>query len=140
MSELLDGWMNEWMNESINQSMNEWMNELINRVYENVKSTDPFVLKAREAFLIKKFDSFRNGLNKDPGSWNFSLASVGILIFSILSFWLSWCFVTIINFRYQYCEHDLFRSKLISHNCYFVNTWSKSFVVINIIMEVPMKS
>ena len=33
---------------------------------EHVKSKDPFILKARESMLIKKFDSFRNGLNKEP--------------------------------------------------------------------------
>ena len=44
------------------------VSDLYGLAIENVKSTDPFVLKAREAFLIKKFDSFRNGLNKDPGS------------------------------------------------------------------------
>ena len=44
------------------------MSDLFGLAIEHVKSNDPFVLKAREAFLIKKFDSFRNGLNKDPGS------------------------------------------------------------------------
>ena len=34
-------------------------------VLEKVKSQDPFVLKAREHFYIQKFDSFRNGLNKE---------------------------------------------------------------------------
>ena len=33
---------------------------------EQVKSMDPFILKAREHWLIKKFDSFRNGLNQEP--------------------------------------------------------------------------
>ena len=32
---------------------------------EHVKNKDPFVLKAREAFLIKKFDSFKKGLNQE---------------------------------------------------------------------------
>ena len=31
-----------------------------------VRSKDPFVLRAREHLLIKKFDSFRNGLNQEP--------------------------------------------------------------------------
>ena len=35
-------------------------------VLEKVKSKDPFVLKARESFLIKKFDTHNNGLNKEP--------------------------------------------------------------------------
>ena len=33
---------------------------------EKVISKDPFILKAREAWLIKKFDCYRNGLNKEP--------------------------------------------------------------------------
>ena len=33
---------------------------------EQVRSMDPFILKAREHWLIKKFDSFRNGLNQEP--------------------------------------------------------------------------
>ena len=33
---------------------------------QQVKNKDPFILKAREAWLIKKFDSHRNGLNKEP--------------------------------------------------------------------------
>ena len=32
---------------------------------EHVKNKDPFVLKAREAFLIQKFDSYRKGLNQE---------------------------------------------------------------------------
>ena len=35
------------------------------QVLERVKSKDPFVLKARESYLIQKFDTFRNGLNKE---------------------------------------------------------------------------
>ena len=33
---------------------------------EQVRSSDPFILKAREHWLIKKFDSYRNGLNQEP--------------------------------------------------------------------------
>ena len=32
---------------------------------EHVRNLDPFILKAREHWLIKKFDSFRNGLNQE---------------------------------------------------------------------------
>ena len=35
-------------------------------VLENVKSNDPFVLRAREFLYIQKFDCYRNGLNKEP--------------------------------------------------------------------------
>ena len=34
-------------------------------VIEPVKSNDPFILKAREQHLIQRFDTFRNGLNKE---------------------------------------------------------------------------
>ena len=34
-------------------------------VLEKVKSKDPYVLKAREHFYIQKFDSYRNGLNRE---------------------------------------------------------------------------
>ena len=40
--------------------------DLIALGLEHVKSKDPFILKAREHLLIKKFDSFRNGLNQEP--------------------------------------------------------------------------
>ena len=33
---------------------------------EQVRSRDPFILKAREAWTVKKLDCFRNGLNKEP--------------------------------------------------------------------------
>ena len=35
-------------------------------VLEKVRSSDPFVLMAREALLIEKFDTFSKGLNKEP--------------------------------------------------------------------------
>ena len=34
-------------------------------VLEQVRSKDPFILKRREHFYIRKFDSFRNGLNRE---------------------------------------------------------------------------
>ena len=34
-------------------------------VIERVKNKDPFVLKVREHMFIQKFDTFRNGLNKE---------------------------------------------------------------------------
>ena len=40
--------------------------DLTGCVLESVKSTDPFVLSVRESQLIQKFDTFRNGLNKEP--------------------------------------------------------------------------
>ena len=36
------------------------------QVLEKVKNSDPYVLRARESMLIRKFDSFRHGLNKEP--------------------------------------------------------------------------
>ena len=38
-------------------------------ILEHVKSSDPFVLKAREFHLIQKFDCYNNGLNKEPWVW-----------------------------------------------------------------------
>ena len=35
-------------------------------VLEPVKSPDPFVLKAREFYYIQIFDTYNNGLNKEP--------------------------------------------------------------------------
>ena len=35
-------------------------------VLEQVKSSDPFVLRAREFIYIEKFDTWNNGLNKEP--------------------------------------------------------------------------
>ena len=43
------------------------VSDLFGLAIEHVKNTDPFVLKARKAYLIRKFDSYRNGLNQDPG-------------------------------------------------------------------------
>ena len=34
-------------------------------VIEKVKNSDPFVLKAREHVMIQRFDTFRNGLNRE---------------------------------------------------------------------------
>ena len=39
--------------------------DLKGQVLEKVKSKDPFILKARESYLIQKFDTYRNGLNKE---------------------------------------------------------------------------
>ena len=36
------------------------------QVLEKVKNLDPFILRARESQLIRKFDSFRHGQNKEP--------------------------------------------------------------------------
>ena len=40
--------------------------DLIALGLEHVRSRDPFILRAREHLLIKKFDSYRNGLNQEP--------------------------------------------------------------------------
>ena len=40
--------------------------DLKGQVLEKVKNKDRFVLKARESYLISKFDTFRNGLNNEP--------------------------------------------------------------------------
>jgi hypothetical protein len=33
---------------------------------EQIKSNDPFVLRARENMLSKKFDTYRHGINNEP--------------------------------------------------------------------------
>ena len=35
------------------------------QVLEQVRSNDPYILKAREHMYIQKFDIFRNGLNQE---------------------------------------------------------------------------
>ena len=42
------------------------LHDLKGMVLEEVKSPDPFILRAREALLIQKFNTFNNGLNKEP--------------------------------------------------------------------------
>ena len=42
------------------------VSHLAGLVLEKVKSSDPFVLRAREFLHIQKFDCYRNGLNKEP--------------------------------------------------------------------------
>ena len=79
---------------------------------EQVRSKDPFILKARENWLIKKFDCYRNGLNKE--NWKFiSLASVGS--FLSLTFWTRWikfvsgCLKSVYIKHFYHlmcCEHD----------------------------------
>ena len=42
------------------------VSDLKGLVLEQVKSKDPYVLRARENMLIKKFDTYRKGLNNEP--------------------------------------------------------------------------
>ena len=60
---------------------------------EKVKSNDPFILKAREAWLIRKFDCYRNGLNKEPWISISSLATVGSFFKKHIFLWLYECLV-----------------------------------------------
>ena len=78
---------------------------------EQVRSKDPFILKARETMLIKKFDSFRNGLNKEPWN-NIQLASVGLFYYSFdqmieVQFWLSYDSICVTFWSNLCCEHEL---------------------------------
>ena len=41
------------------------MSDLRGCILEKVKSRDKFVLASREHFYIQKFDTYRNGLNKE---------------------------------------------------------------------------
>ena len=45
-------------------------------VLEKVKSKDPYVLKAREHYLIQKFDAFRHGLNQGKKIFPLSTATI----------------------------------------------------------------
>ena len=45
------------------------LSHLSGLVLEHVRSSDPFVLKAREFYYIQKFDTYNNGLNKEPWLW-----------------------------------------------------------------------
>ena len=42
------------------------LSHLSGLILEHVKSSDPFVLRAREYLYIQRFDTYRNGLNKEP--------------------------------------------------------------------------
>ena len=42
------------------------MADLRVQVLGKVKSKDPFILRAWEAMLIQKFNTFRRGMNKEP--------------------------------------------------------------------------
>ena len=42
------------------------LHDLRGLVLEKVRNPDPFVLRAREAHLIQKFNTFKRGLNKEP--------------------------------------------------------------------------
>ena len=42
------------------------LSHLAGVVLEHVKSSDPFVLRAREYLYIQGFDTYRNDLNKEP--------------------------------------------------------------------------
>ena len=63
---------------------------------EKVRNLDPFILKAREHWLIKKFDAFRNGLNQEP--WVLPLQAHKIFPFFLFTFWL---------WRNNHCNHLL---------------------------------
>ena len=41
------------------------VSDMKGQVIEKVKNKNPFVLRTRESMLIKKFDTFRHGLNKE---------------------------------------------------------------------------
>ena len=53
-------------------------------VLEHVKSNDPFVLCAREYLYIQKFDTYRNGLKKNPWVWHRSSSKLYSTFFLVL--------------------------------------------------------
>ena len=103
--------------------------DLIALGLEHVRSKDPFVLRAREHLLIKKFDSFRNGLNQEP--WTLT-SHLGFNIFPLFikitfrSFWINktetfYAFIMLWTWKPDF-------PKILS-NCYLL-LWNcrKSFV------------
>ena len=42
------------------------LSDIEGMVLEKVRSENPYILRAREELLIKKFDSYKFGLNKEP--------------------------------------------------------------------------
>ena len=42
------------------------LSDIEGMVLEQVRSKNPYILRAREALLIKQFDSYKFGLNKEP--------------------------------------------------------------------------
>ena len=55
--------------------------DLKGQVLENVRSKDPFILRARESMHIRKFDTHRRGLNRE--TWTQHRYN----IFNFVSFW-----------------------------------------------------
>ena len=44
------------------------LSDMVITILEQISSTDPLYRKERERYLIRKFNSYNNGLNKSPGS------------------------------------------------------------------------
>ena len=80
---------------------------------EHVRSTDPFILRAREAFLIKKFDSYNQEL-----SWAEPRALALPLLAGKFLFVSHWSSKTVFSMPFTFilcCDHDLIKkSKYIS--------------------------
>ena len=61
--------MSEKLEEPAGNHFNEGNHSVANLtgcVLESVRSQDKYVLSVRETMYIQKFDTFRNGLNKEP--------------------------------------------------------------------------
>ena len=61
--------MSEKLEEPAGNHFNEGTHSVANMtgcVLESVRSQDKYVLSVRETMYIQKFDTFRNGLNKEP--------------------------------------------------------------------------
>jgi hypothetical protein len=52
-------------NDTQKRGMTHKKGGITDKVLERVRSSDPYILKAREHMYIQKFDTFRNGLNQE---------------------------------------------------------------------------
>ena len=61
------------------------------QVIEKVRSKDPFVLRARESMLIRKFDTYRRSLNKE----SYFISSLKISNLISFRYWTNYVYLII---------------------------------------------
>ena len=77
--------------------------DLRGQVLEKVKSKDPFILWAREAMLIQKFNTFRRGLIKEP--WFLPpILNQAHIKYLKFSFWYRLSYVYLVFIYVSLCE------------------------------------
>ena len=60
-----DGFMYGEVGQRENKGLRKFVSQLRGLILEQVRSSDPFILKTREHLLIQKFDTVRNGLTQE---------------------------------------------------------------------------